>query len=296
MPLEDRAVEVLQALGLNHLEAEVYTLLLQEAQPVTAYRVGKVLGRPTANVYKAIDALARKGAVIVDEGSTRLCRPVPPREFLGQLRKGLLETTKRATEVLSSLGPVPPDAGIYHLQSAQLVLERCRAMLRRCKKIAVVDAFPGALQAVLPAIRRATDRGVDTYIQIYEPCYIPDSHIVLIQHSKKILQHWKSQQLNVVVDAEEVLLALLHPDLARVYQAIWTRSLYLSCTLHMGLLREHTFQAISAQKHRPDFPADLRQLIDEHPFFHATDIPGQKKLFARFGISPESLLRKGDRR
>ena len=77
-----KAIELLHSLGLNRLEAEVYTFLLEQPEPVTAYRAGRALGRPTANVYKAIEALARKGAVVIDEGSTRLCRPSPPSDSI----------------------------------------------------------------------------------------------------------------------------------------------------------------------------------------------------------------------
>ena len=67
-------------MGLNALEAEVYAQLLKES-PLTGYGVAKALGKPAANVYKAIDTLADKGAVIVDEGGTRQCRAVPAQGF-----------------------------------------------------------------------------------------------------------------------------------------------------------------------------------------------------------------------
>ncbi len=285
---ENQAIELLQSLGMNHLEAEVYTLLLQQAESVTAYRVGKALGRPTANVYKAIDTLARKGAVIVDEGSTRLCRPSAPAEFLGQLQKNLQEKTEQVVDVLSNLAREPQDEGVYHLRSAPLVLERCRAMLARSEKIAVVDAFPEALNAVLPTIREALARGVRVYVQTYQPATIPGAEVVHAYQSEEVLAHWKCQQLNVVADSQEVLLALLHADLSEVYQAVWTSSLYLSCAMHIGLMREHAFHTIAAFKDRADFPAELRQLLDQQPFFHAATVPGQQKLFARFGVIRET--------
>ena len=273
---------------MNQLEAEVVALLLQQGEPVTGYRVGKALGRPTANVYKAIDTLVRKGAVIVDEGSTRLCRPSPPAEFLGQLQKSLQEKTERVADVLSSLVREPQDEGIYHLQSAPLVLERCRAMLARSDKIAVVDAFPQALNAVLPAVREAVARRVRVYVQTYEPISIAGAEVVHAYQSEEVLAHWKCQQLNVVTDSQEVLLALLHADLSEVYQAVWTSSLYVSCAMHIGLVREHAFHTFAAFKGRPDFPADLRQLLDQQPFFHTATAPGQQKLFERFGVIRET--------
>lgn len=287
MNQNEKAIELLQGLGLNRLEAEVYTFLLEQPAPVTAYRAGTMLARPTANVYKAIEALARKGAVVIDGGATRLCRPTPPAEFLGQIEKGMIERTRQAADVLSRLDEAAPDEGIYRIQAAPLVLERCRAMVARAEKTAVVDAFPAALDAVLPVIRDAASRGVEVYVQTYTACSIDGAHVVLSHESEEILAHWKCEQLNVVVDGQEVLLALLHNDLSGVHQAVWTGSLYLACAMHVGLIREHTFHAVAACKERPDFPEELRRLIDRQPFFHAATIPGQQKLLARYGVISE---------
>lgn len=58
---KSKAIELLRQLGLNQLEAEVYAFLLPN-EPMTAYAIGTALGKPTANVYKAIEHLARLGA------------------------------------------------------------------------------------------------------------------------------------------------------------------------------------------------------------------------------------------
>ena len=65
MKSKDKIFESLKQLGLNNLEAEVYIHLLTN-YPMTAYKVGKGINKPTANVYKAIESLSKKGAVIID--------------------------------------------------------------------------------------------------------------------------------------------------------------------------------------------------------------------------------------
>lgn len=45
--------DLLLAIGLNDLEADVYLLLLQE-EALTGYKVGKLLGKPAANVYSTL--------------------------------------------------------------------------------------------------------------------------------------------------------------------------------------------------------------------------------------------------
>ncbi|MFH1999575.1 MAG: helix-turn-helix domain-containing protein, partial [Planctomycetota bacterium] len=275
---------LLQSFGMNRLESEVYVFLLQQASPVTAYRVGHAIGKPTANVYKAIDALARKGAVMIVEGPTRLCRPSPPTEFLGHLEAGFHSRTQQAAGLLSKLETVQPDEGIFFLESADLVLERSRAMLTRAEKIAVVDAFPAALEAISSALDEAINRKVEVYVQTYSDMTVTGAHMTRTYHGQEVLDHWNCQQLNVVVDSAEALLALLHNDLSKVFRAIWTQGLYLSCILHVGLLREHTFHAIAAYKDQPGFPEDLGRLIDTQPFFHSATLPGQQRLFQRYGV------------
>jgi hypothetical protein len=67
------SVRHLSTLGFTELEAAVYTFLV-ESSPATAYRVAQGIGRPVANTYKAVESLQQKGAVLVDETGTRLCR------------------------------------------------------------------------------------------------------------------------------------------------------------------------------------------------------------------------------
>jgi HTH-type transcriptional regulator, sugar sensing transcriptional regulator len=43
---------------------------------------------------------------------------------------------------------------------------------------------------------------------------------------------WPGQQLSLVVDAREHLLALLSDDLETVHQAVWSNSTFLSCMHH----------------------------------------------------------------
>ena len=65
--MEKEAIQKLRNIGFNQLEAEVYLLLLAE-RSLTAYRIAKLLKKPSANIYKAVEVLLAKGAVLVEEG------------------------------------------------------------------------------------------------------------------------------------------------------------------------------------------------------------------------------------
>jgi sugar-specific transcriptional regulator TrmB len=81
------ALQSLVSLGFTPLEAEVYVCLVQDS-PATGYRVAQAVGRPVAGIYKTIESLANKGAVVLDDGESRLCRAVPPAELLARLPCG----------------------------------------------------------------------------------------------------------------------------------------------------------------------------------------------------------------
>ena len=84
--MNDVAVQPLVDLGFTELEARIYLCLLQTS-PLTGYAVAKAIGKPAANTYQAIEGLARKSVIIVDEGENRLCRAVEPDQVLTRLEK-----------------------------------------------------------------------------------------------------------------------------------------------------------------------------------------------------------------
>jgi sugar-specific transcriptional regulator TrmB len=279
-------IELLQQLGFNQLEAEVYVFLLPNP-PQTAYRIGKQLDRATANVYKAVDSLARKGAVVVESTSDgdRLGRAVPVADFFRLAERSFVEKTKRAAEMLANLQAAPEEERVYHIASVDQVLHRCREMLeKRASRIAVIDAFPKALQAILPSIGAAIARNVAVYVEAYAPVEIEGANVVLAHNYSQVESFWRSEQLNVVVDGREHLLALLSEDLSQLHVGIWSQGLYLSCLAHAGRLCEHTLQRLLGAKGE----AAMRKILAEHQFFLTSNVPGQQELMARH-IRPGAL-------
>lgn len=145
----EESVRALVELGLTGLKAEIYTALVQHP-PLTGYRLAQVLGKPAANVYKAIESLQAKGAIIVDEGANRVCHAVPAEELPGALERGFRERRERAAVALTELQRVPADDRVYQLRSREQVMERWRRMLARAERVALLDAFPAPLEALRP--------------------------------------------------------------------------------------------------------------------------------------------------
>ena len=101
-------------------------------------------------------------------------------------------------------------------------------------------------------------------------------------HAEQILAYRASQQLNMVVDGQEALLALLNADLTAVHQAIWSQSLYLSSIVHAGMMREQVVHRLMAVQSSEDALEQMRTILAEQQFFYSSNVPGQRALLARF--------------
>ena len=274
----ENSAEILLGIGFNRLEAEVYIHMLTH-KPSTAYKIGKQINKPTANVYKAIESLAKKGAVIIEDNKNKLCKAVNSNEFLNHYENSIIEKAKSAKELLSNLNAEIIDENSYSIESVPLVFERFRSMMKRCKTIAVIDAFPKVLEKVVDSIEETTKRGVEVYLEAYQPIEINGADVTCAIIGEKALTHWKSQQLNLIIDGEEHLIALMDDKLETVKQATWSNNIYMSCILHAGCLREQTVMKIMAEVDNPDFEKNTKRLLDNQKFFFNSNISGFNKLF-----------------
>lgn len=236
MTTTEHATRALQDLGFTALEAQVYAFLLGHA-PATGYRISHAIGKATANTYKALAALADQGAVLLDEGGGGAARAVPPGELLARLERRAREQREAAAAALADLAPAADDDRVYALRDVDQVLERARAMLARARQIALADLFPAVLDALRPDLAECAGRGVAVTVRAYAPAEL-GAALVISGGGKGAPGRWPGQQLSLVVDGGEHLLALLSPDLGQVHQAVWSGSAFLSCLHHNHLAME----------------------------------------------------------
>jgi sugar-specific transcriptional regulator TrmB len=220
-------IQSLAAMGLSPLEAEVYAHLLKRS-PMTGYGVAKALGRTGANVYKAIDSLARKGAVVVDDGGTRQCRAVPAKEFLVRLERDFVRHRRDAEATLERLPSPGDDAGIYRLRSAAQVFERCRRLFAEAKRVIHADVFPDPLEELRDDIAGAAVRGVQVVIKTYRPVEINGVEILVEPEAAKALERWPGQWVDIAIDGSRYVMAFLSLDSRKVIQGVSSASPGLS--------------------------------------------------------------------
>ncbi|NNF07742.1 MAG: TrmB family transcriptional regulator [Candidatus Eisenbacteria bacterium] len=278
----EEPLEALQDLGFSEIEALVYTYLLQN-EASTGYRVSHAIGKPTANTYKAIASLQDQGAVLVDEGENRVVRAVPPKELLSQMSRDFQDRTKSAAEALAELNLEVVDDRVYALKSAGQVLERARVMLGRAKGMVLADIFPEILEELKGDFIKAAARGCLVTVKVYDPTELTGCECILQPDGRRVFSRWPGQQLSLVIDAEEHLLALFDDGLKDVHQAVWSRSTFLSCLHHNHLAMEHLVTLYSARRQESMEGADAA--FQEHLNLSvlASSPSGLQTLKSRYG-------------
>lgn len=239
-----QAAQALQALGFSEIESLVYCFLLKES-PATGYRVSHAIGKPTANTYKAIAALAQRGAIVVDDSESRLLRAVPQGELLDRLNRDFEVKRLDAEAELSKIRQASGDDRVYYLASVEQVIERARTMITNARDAVLLDLFPETVPLLAPQMEAAAKRGVKVAARTYAPATIKGAILVTSKDSDRVLATWPGQQISVAADAEEFLTALLSQDASSVHQALWSSSTFLSCLQYNALHVEIVLTAIN---------------------------------------------------
>jgi len=284
----DDAISALSDLGFTALEAEIYAFLVREA-PATGYRVAQALGKAAANVYKAIESLERKGALLVDDAEARLCRPVPIGELLARLERRFQEQRARAERAVDAISTDSGDDRVYRLGSKDQVVERARAMIDSATHVVLVDVFPSLFPHVADALQSAAARGVDVAVLLYAPGDVPGAEVTVHEIAEKVLAGWPGDQLNVVADAAGSLLALLERNGDRVLQAVWSESAYLSCLMHSMYAADLLTHTLAVQLEAGASADTLARTMANRRGITSTEIPGYHALLARYGEQMHAL-------
>lgn len=287
----------LVALGFNGLEAEAYAFLLGETS-ATGYRVAQAIGKPVANTYKALESLERKGAVLVDDGKNRIFRAVSAGELLGRLQRVYAQRCKEAAETLAQIDERPGDDRLYQLSSRAQVLERCRSMLRRCRRVCLVDIAPSILAELRDEFPEAAERDVEVVIKTYEPAVIRGARVVVRPRGHEIIDALPGSTISLNTDGAEHLLALLKSDGDGVYQAVWTGSAIVSYLLYNGLINEVSQVAVMRELEGETTVEALRNTFTSLRHLHPVSSrgPAYQNLMQRLGTSTPTRAEADGRR
>lgn len=277
-------IEQIEKLGLTRVQAEVYVHLVQNS-PATGYAIAKAIGRTQGATYKVLSSLESWGAVVVEDGTSRRCRAVPPEEFLDQLEERFRERRRLAGEALRDLKPAPGDERIYGLKTVPQVHERCRKMLAGARVTALVDMTPGVLDTLRPEIEGAIARGVRVWIQLYEPREFPGAKTTRLFWADEVLRRLPVEFAYLMVDGREQVIASYSQDESQLHHATWTANLYLTWLfgsyVKQNMLGTELERLLDAGASAAQMK-DVRQEWKEHMPEFIT--PGYREVKERFGL------------
>jgi len=240
--MKESVIDHLSELGFSGAEAAVYVALLAEPK-ATGYRIARLAGKPVPNTYKALDALHKKGAIIVDEtGRGRTYTALPVSEFCEGMKRRLDTMRVHLEEELKGLAAGEVEGGIFQLNTPDQVYGRARTLLREARSVVLIDIFPEPLEHLRADIEAAAKRGVHVWAMIYLPGEIKGCEV--IAPSKKPASHleiWKADWMNIIVDSREALYSLLKKNGAGVHRAVWIKDPYLAMQAFSGAFHEFAF-------------------------------------------------------
>jgi len=265
------AASALEALGFTALEANVYLELLG-AGAQSGYRVAQSIGKAAANTYRALEVLDARGAVVCEDGETRIYRAVPYDELSAMLASEFARRAERAKRVISSVDRASGDERVYRLTRPSQVYERARAMIERATTFLLIDAFPEALEELRESIEAAAGRGVDAIVHAYAPQRLRGVRVIEQPRGAEARAAWPGVWLNVSADALEALNAYVLDD--EHTTGSWTQSACLAWILYCGSASETALTHLAdlaAREPGVSLAAALRTLGD----IVRTDPPGR---------------------
>lgn len=247
--------ETLVPFGFTALESEIYVFLLK-LSPATGYRIAQGINKPAANTYKAIQALQAKGAILVEEGPSRLCRAIPLDELMNRLQKDFESQRKSAEKQLKAIGKPAEDGRIYQLLSKEQILNRVREMLGSASQTILIKLPSDALRSIEGDVEKAVDRGVKFFGLSNETIEIEGAEIAI--QSEQI-----AGALVMVSDAEQLLTGVLNEE--GESEAIWTKSPTLAKSTFVSLSAEFALAQVGSLLAADEKKGRMVRAIENRP-------------------------------
>jgi len=274
--MKESVIDHLSELGFSGAEAAVYVALLQEPK-ATGYRIARLAGKPVPNTYKALDALHKKGAIIVDEtGRGRTYTALPVSEFFDGMKRRLDTMRGHLEEELKGLTAGAVEGGIYQLTTPDQVYGRAKTLLREAKDVALVDIFPEPLEHLRGDLEAAAKRGVHVWVMVYLPGEVKGCEVIAPKKPAAHLEIWtKADWMNIIVDSREALYTLLKKNGTGVHRAVWIKDPYLAMQAFSGAFHEFIFdrtgQLLWSGKSKDEIAAEVtglsRRYVTDDSFY-----------------------------
>ena len=268
MTTKDGQIQSLKYLGFTATEANVYLFLLHEPN-VSGYRISQALGSPPSQIYKAVESLEQKGAVVTDDGKTKQCRAVELQTLIKQMQSRFTQQAENAKNQLKDIDHSPADDRIYQLKNVDQAYARAKTMIEQAQRVIMVDMFPGPASKMADAITAAAKRGVKVCARLYQPIEMDADLMFEPEQSELILDKTDGQHLSLAVDCKELLSVLFGQDAdsksgitSCIKNGIWSKNSYLCSVQHNSIASEVYFLTVRQHIEHGDDNQALRELLE----------------------------------
>jgi len=276
--MKDDTVRHLIALGFTDLEARIYIALISHGS-ATGYSVAQIIDKPTANTYKGLASLQRKGFVLTDKGKKKRFVATAVKEVMSRLDREFQDRRKKTEDSLSSLAGPGWDQNVYQLESVAQVYEQFRAMISRAQRSILSDLSPAPFDQLSDELVRSGSRGRQVIVKVYRDVSLP--HVKTVRNAsysdEGLLQ--KGQWMSIVIDSEECCLAYISSQGELVHQALWSKSLFLSSAYYHGLMSELAMDELAAMIPQDSLNAPAKRVLRRYITREGyAQLPGIRKL------------------
>ncbi|MEA3053916.1 MAG: HTH-type transcriptional regulator, sugar sensing transcriptional regulator [Sphingomonadales bacterium] len=229
------APQLLAGLGFTDTEALTYCELLRSPGS-TGYRVAKAINKSQANVYAALSGLSDKGAVLVENDSVRKYSAVPAEALLSRLHEEIEGRFRAVETALAKITGSGTEDVVYHLRNSAQVYYMARRMCSKATDSIAFEMFHRPFKELELSLNHAVERGVGVAgVTFHEADRIEGATCVLAVKADRTAL-WPGDQLTLVTDAREALVAIFDRQAGEVMHAVCTASAYLACLLHAAVV------------------------------------------------------------
>lgn len=285
-----RAEPSLADLGFTAVEAAIYGFLLQES-PASGYRIAQALGKPPGGVYKALEGLHEKGAVLeAHDGESRVVRAVPPVELLGRLAAEFEERRAAVLEALTAAPAAADDRRVYAIRNREQFFARVRAVLAAARQVVVATCCPAPLAELVESFVEAWRRGVAVGVKVYAPVDLGGAEVVVDPRGLPAVASGPGQWVYLVADGWEVAGGLLSHDGGTLREAFWTTNALLGWSAFSGLSSDIVLAAARQRLAAGADRDELARLFEQLAPLEEPRSRGKQALGQRYG---QPLRRRG---
>ena len=157
----------LQELGFTDYEARVYVALLATEGPATAYEVSKANGLPRPNVYSALEALERKGAVQRASSEPVRYVPISPKELLERISRSVNARCVSLKVRLESLKPQAETEYVWNLAGPEDAHAKIAELIGEARRHIWIKAHHSSLEPHFEALDAAAKAGVAVLLVMF---------------------------------------------------------------------------------------------------------------------------------